>query len=93
MEKIKIIYRNKLNLSRGKISSQCVHAALTLNAVYDNDISAGAPVVVLGMSESKYNGEKKSAKAAGKIVVCCDQGKTEVEAGTETCFAYLEAVK
>ena len=80
MKRIKILYRKNLKMSPGKLAAQCVHAALGLN-----DTSCMMSVVVLGVSDKKFD---ENIDTAEYIVL--DAGYTEIAAGTETCLSYLE---
>jgi peptidyl-tRNA hydrolase len=81
--RIKIYYRKNLKMTPMKLAAQAVHAALGLNLPPE---SASCSVVVLGASNAGF--ERVKAEFDGYLVK--DAGKTEVEPGTETCFAILE---
>jgi len=78
--KLKIIYRKKLNMSVGKIAAQAVHAATAINHA-----QLDLPVVVLGVSESKWEEMLPLFDC-----VIRDAGLTEVKPGTATCAAFYE---
>lgn len=85
--KIKIYYRNNLNLSPGKLSAQCCHAVLKLARHYNWSIN-NLPIIVLKVSDKKYHSLKE--KLSTEIFEVCDAGLTEVPPNTNTCFAYIE---
>jgi peptidyl-tRNA hydrolase len=78
--KLKILYRKNLEMSPGKLAAQCVHAARRITI--PEGIRA---VVVLGVSNTKFNEAKSKA-----LTVVKDAGYTEVEPGTETVLAFFE---
>lgn len=80
--RIKILYRKNLKMSEGKLAAQSVHAALGLKGV-----NAFMSVVVLQASDAKFEEAKAQHPEAW---VVRDAGRTEVEAGTETCMAFIE---
>ena len=82
--KIKILWRTNLNMSRGKLAAQAVHAALGLATLVELDPMAA--VVVLGATNNDF----KEAKEKHTCWVVRDAGRTEVEPGTETCLAFIE---
>lgn len=82
-KRIKILYRKNLKMSPGKLSAQCVHAALCLHGTHV-DMS----VVVLGVSDKKFN--EVVDKADPLYFLIQDRGYTEVQEGTNTCLAFLE---
>lgn len=90
--RVKILYRENVKMTPGKLAAQAVHAALGLQAatlVKDELILARMSVVVLAASDKKY----EEAKAASpEHCAIRDAGLTEVAPGTETCFAFLEKV-
>ena len=84
--KIKILYRKNLKMSEGKLAAQAVHAALLLYT-QDERTSVGASVVVLGVSDKKF---EEGKNGHSMIALIKDKGLTEVAPGTETCYAFLE---
>ena len=78
--KLKILYRKRLCMSPGKVAAQAVHAALRMPKGGDT-----LPVVVLGVSDKKFEQQKNHAE-----VIIADAGLTEVAPGTETCLAFYE---
>lgn len=90
--RIKVLVRRNLKMSSGKIAAQAVHAALWLKEK-DSRVHHLSTVVVLEVSDKKYNEAKEKLVLEGRIfAVCRDAGYTEVEPGTETCLAFLEEV-
>ena len=85
-------------MTAGKLAAQSVHAAMGLATIHTMSSIASvgyspafwisASVVVLGVSDTKFN-EAKNDKTPW-IYVVHDAGYTEVPTGTETCLAYLE---
>jgi peptidyl-tRNA hydrolase len=86
-ERIKVLYRKNLKMSPGKIAAQAVHAALALKESRGH-INAMTSVVVLGVSNRKFDEAKQNA--SGGMTIVRDAGYTEVEPGTETCMAFVE---
>lgn len=92
--KMVLVIRNDLNMSPGKVSAQCVHAALgSVKASNPLDISdweqCGEPVICL-----KCEGldEMNALSAAATAVSLCsyivhDAGRTEVVSGSQTVLA------
>jgi len=88
-----ILVRMDLKMSRGKIASQCAHAAV--EAVQNSDKnsvaawrSEGAKKVVLKVANEdellNYWRKAKAAKLATALIT--DAGRTEVAPGTKTCL-------
>ena len=87
MKRIKILFRKNLKMSESKLAAQCVHAALGLDQSSIENINALMSVVVLGISDKKFDEQKN---AEGNRYLVRDAGYTEVAPGTETCLAFLE---
>ena len=95
--RMKIIVRTDLHMGRGKIGSQCAHAAVSavLNQInlYKNRITQwefnGQPKIVLRVgSEAELNHIYKSAIANGiNASRIHDAGRTQIESGSLTCVA------
>jgi peptidyl-tRNA hydrolase len=83
MDRIKILVRKNLDMSKGKQSAQSVHAALGLMRT---DPRPYWSCVVLEVSDQKF----EEAKLAHHAYVVRDGGYTEVEPGTETAMAFYE---
>lgn len=83
MKRIKVLARKNLKMSEGKLAAQCVHAALGL---YKSDPQEHWSCIVLQASDAKFN----EAKQLHKGFTVTDEGYTEVEPHSETCFAYYE---
>ena len=90
-----IIVRTDLNMGRGKIAAQCSHAAI--QAMFKTEekfpeyvdawLEQGMPKVVLKINSFKemvtlFQKMKKTLPCA----VISDAGKTQIKAGTKTCF-------
>ncbi len=98
MKRIKILFRKNLKMSEGKIAAQSVHAALGLAHLTPKAANPMTSVVVLGVSDSKFEEKKtKMNQPLGKefdltqpYYLVSDAGFTEVPPGTETCLAFLE---
>lgn len=78
--RLKILYRKNLGMSPGKLAAQCVHASRRV--AFPEEVNA---VVVLGVSDAKFNEAKPKAETVIK-----DAGYTEVAPGTETVLAFFE---
>jgi peptidyl-tRNA hydrolase len=61
-KRLKILYRKNLNMSPGKLAAQAVHAALLLNAFTDDVDDVAMSVVVLGVSNAKFEQAKNDIK-------------------------------
>lgn len=83
--KIKVWYRKSLNMTPGKLAAQVGHAVLGLAEL--REVDPIASIVVLGASDTKFEREKQ---ATTLYCVIYDAGRTEVPAGTATCFAFVE---
>jgi len=94
--KMVILVRMDLKLSKGKIGSQCSHAALDAYRRIGNDREIlkawsgnGEKIVVLRVSNQieleKYAHE--AYRASLPVSVICDAGRTEVASGTKTVVA------
>lgn len=88
-KRIKILYRKNLKMTEGKLAAQCVHVALAIKEYHGKQIDAMSSVVVLGISDNKFEEAKEKLKYT-PYVVNRDAGYTEVPQGTETCLAYVE---
>lgn len=90
-----IIVRSDLRLTKGKIASQCAHAAIicyqkSSTGEHKNNLSkwlrAGQPKVVLKVDGyEQINQIKQDAHSLGIVAeFVCDAGRTQVDAGTVT---------
>lgn len=96
VQKMVLVVRTDLNMSQGKIASQCAHAALDCYLKSRSGLSKiiasktwimlGQPKVVLKVnSEEELLEIANTAHKAGLIVSAVrDAGKTQVKAGTVT---------
>ena len=87
-KRLKILYRKNLNMSAGKLAAQAVHAALLLNGICDDVDDLAMSVVVLGVSNAKFEQAKNDIE--GHKALIQDAGYTEIPSGTETCLAFVE---
>ncbi|XP_058464496.1 peptidyl-tRNA hydrolase 2, mitochondrial [Malaya genurostris] len=92
--KMVLVVRSDLGLSKGKIASQCAHAAIMCyirstnvnEAKLQNWLLQGQPKIVVKI-ENLSEFEKLAALARQKSVVAeivRDAGRTQVQSGTET---------
>ncbi|MCX6803375.1 MAG: aminoacyl-tRNA hydrolase [Candidatus Diapherotrites archaeon] len=88
-----IIMNNSLGMNKGKIAAQCAHSSVSVLEKVDDDT----------ISEWKINGMKKvvlkigtteellelfeKAKRKHPCALITDAGRTQIEAGSKTCFA------
>jgi hypothetical protein len=86
MKTIKVFYNKTLNMSAGKIASQCCHAVAGLVAQmgYDNNMR----IVILGKRATAFFNLYNSIETAKYMQI--DLGFNEVEKDSQTSFAYLE---
>lgn len=90
--RIKVIYRKNLKMSEGKLAAQVAHAVKNLciqarnGGVATTDEIWNCDIRVLMMSDKKFD----ELIAEKPCYVHYDKGLTEVEAGTETCAAWIE---
>ena len=88
-----ILVRQDLNLSKGKTSAQCSHAAVeaeinSSRSKVETWLNEGAKKVVLKVKDLKELKELEKLARREKLVVSVieDRGLTEVEPGTITCI-------
>jgi PTH2 family peptidyl-tRNA hydrolase len=94
-EKLALVVRTDLDMSRGKIAVQVAHAAVlaVLASQGSSDLSSwldeGQPKVVLRISGEAELGQLAAAAAAAGLPVetVRDAGRTQLAAGTPTCCA------
>jgi peptidyl-tRNA hydrolase, PTH2 family len=94
-EKLALLIRTDLDMSRGKIAAQAAHAAVAavLASQGSSDCAAwlaeGQPKVVLRVpSAEELSRIAGAARAAGlPVEVVQDAGRTQVPSGTLTCCA------
>ena len=78
-------------MSPQKLAAQVAHVAKELGRKRPDSIPQEDSIVVLTASDNKFNEIKRSISDSN--IVCwlqIDNGLTEVPAGTETCFGYIE---
>ena len=89
--RLKIYYRKNLKMSPQKLAAQVGHVAKELGRMYTATIPQEDSIVVLMASDNKFNEAKQFAKDQDfENWLQIDNGLTEVAAGTETCFGYIE---
>lgn len=87
--RIKCYYRKNLKMSPEKLAAQVSHVCIGLIDYYGND--PHNTVVVLKASDKKFKELRESFDEKGYFVFTqIDDGRTEVETGTETVFGYVE---
>lgn len=98
--KMALIVRSDLKISKGKIASQCSHAAvLCYQKALDSNKSLakqwslmGQPKIVLRVdSASELENLYQKARESGMIAqIVRDAGKTQIEPGTKTAIGLLD---
>jgi peptidyl-tRNA hydrolase, PTH2 family len=103
--KMVLCVRTDLKMTKGKIAAQCVHAALgacrdamankKTNAILKFWTMTGEKTVALQCDSEKSMMElQELAKQSGLVChICCDAGRTQVEAGSFTVLAIGPAKK
>jgi len=93
--KIKIYFRKNLKLTPQKLAASCAHVTMQLGYMWSCMGEYYDPlettIVVLMASDKKFN-ELKEENSGEDILshLHVDHGFTEVEAGTEVAFGYIE---
>lgn len=92
--KMVIIVRTDLNMTHGKVASQCAHAAVTLydaanrsgNVVLKSWLLSGQPKIVLRGSNEKELRRLYDVAKGKKLNACLifDAGRTQIDSGTLT---------
>jgi len=72
-------------MSEGKVAAQVSHAVLGLKEIFPESVSCDDTIVVLKVSDSKFN----EILTSNTCYVHEDLGYTEVDEGTVTAAAYL----
>lgn len=92
--KMVLLVNKFLGMSVGKVSSQCVHAALgatrsSNSQVMNHWVMTGEKVVTLGVeTDEQMQALIDGARALSlNVYVCHDEGRTEVEPGSRTVVA------
>lgn len=90
--KIKCFYRKNLKLSPEKLAAQIGHITKELGRQYYNveDDPLDDIIIVLGLSDKKFNEYIDLYTKEGYYYIQVDAGYTEVEKGTTTAFGYIE---
>ena len=79
--KIKVLYRKKLDMSKGKLAAQVCHAVLGLGVT-----GVAHRIIVLEARDTKFWSHVK----ANQCYVHHDAGFTEVNIDEVTCAAWIE---
>lgn len=88
--RIKILYRKNLRMSENKLAAQCGHVAKELGRMLPSNARQDT-IIVLGVSDKKFKELALQHQTEGVLWYQQeDTGLTEVEAGTITCFGYVE---
>ena len=80
--RIKVVYRKNLKMTTGKVAAQVAHAVKNLGETPED-----CSIVVLKVSDKKFDEHAESEE--GYMVR--DHGKTEVDPGTRTAFAWIDS--
>lgn len=89
--RFKIYFRKNLKMSPQKIAAQVAHVAKELGRKRPDSIPQEDSIIVLTASDNKFNEIKQSISDSNIVYwLQIDNGLTEVPAGTETCFGYIE---
>lgn len=87
--KFKVFFRKNLNMTPQKLAAQVAHVVKELGRMQPNSNPREDIIVVLQASDKKFE-EIKVEFADNYNYLQVDLGMTEVPAGTETCFGYIE---
>lgn len=87
--KFKVYFRKNLNMTPQKLAAQVGHVVKELGRMQPNSNPRGDIIVVLQASDKKFE-EIKTKFADSYNYLQVDLGMTEVPAGTETCFGYID---
>lgn len=89
--RIKCYYNKNLKMSPEKLAAQVGHVILKIADHYGIDYPyTDNTIVVLKASATKFNSLQEDLKEDELLFVQKDLGLTEVDAGTETVFGYVE---
>lgn len=84
--RIKCYYNKNLKMSPEKLAAQVGHVVLQIETYGEENT-----IVVLKASATRFNSLQEELIEEGKVLyVQEDLGLTEVDAGTETVFGYVE---
>jgi len=78
--RIKAIYIKNLKMTEGKVAAQVAHAVKNLGLT-----PIDCSIIVLGVSRKKFS----ELIEENECYVQCDNGITEVDAGTQTAAAWI----
>ena len=87
--KFKVYFRKNLKMTPQKLAAQVSHVVKELGRMQPNSDPQEDVIVVLQASDKKFE-EIKVEFADNYNYLQVDLGMTEVPAGTETCFGYIE---
>lgn len=88
-----IIVNNSLKMNKGKIAAQCAHAAVSVLDKADRELieewkNEGMKKIVLKVSTTEELLELfQKTKRTLPCALITDAGRTQIEAGSKTCFA------
>ena len=88
-----IIVNNSLGMNKGKIAAQCAHAAVSVLDKADRDTilewkDSGMKKIVLKIGTTQELIELfQKVKRNLPCALITDAGRTQIEAGSKTCFA------
>lgn len=92
--KFKCYYRKNLKMTPEKLSAQIAHVVKGLNRFRENENYSEDIVIVLGVSDKKFNEQLDYHKSiCSDIFIQVDKGYTEVPSGTTTAFGYVDYVR
>lgn len=87
--RFKIYFRKNLKMSPQKLAAQVGHVAKELGRREPESFPQEDSIIVLQASDKKFE-EMKLEFSTQTCYLQVDTGITEVPAGTETCFGYIE---
>ena len=87
--KFKVYFRKNLQMTPQKLAAQVAHVVKELGRMQPNSNPREDIIVVLQASDKKFE-EIKDAFVNTVNYLQVDLGMTEVPAGTETCFGYID---
>lgn len=91
--KFKVYFRKNLKMSPQKLAAQVGHVVKELGRIKPWSAPKDDVIVVLQASDKKFDEIRDYFSAEEQETIHylqVDSGRTEVPAGTETCFGYIE---
>ena len=88
-----IIVNSGLGMNKGKIAAQCAHASVSVLEKIDDNVfeewkNSGMKKIVLKVKTTEELLELfENTKKRFPCALITDAGKTQIEAGSKTCFA------